>query len=181
MTHTIELPFAIGEQIWWAGDGFRQEWVTCPECAGTRVIEMIQGNGERVALDCECCRSGYEPSRGVVVRTRYEFKPVPFTPQRWRCDGDEFGFSESPPDAAHYTIVYAKDLFKDRDECLKRCAEKNAEHAAEDERRFMANLSSKRRSMAFSAHYWRGQVEKLRKELAMAEARLARCKQPKVA
>jgi hypothetical protein len=176
---TITLPFTIGETIWHAAYGCIEERIPCPECAGTRVIEMIKGNGERVALDCAECSSGYDPPRGWVTKSTLAFTPKPFTPRRWSVDGEGFTFSESEPGASCYSSAYQRDLFHSRAECEARCKEQNAENTAENERRAAAHLESKRRSLAHSASYWSGQVRRLEKDLEVARARLNRCKQPK--
>ena len=106
-----------------------------------------------------------------------EFAPTPFTPRRWSVSGEEFTFSESEPDAASYSSVYASDLFRDRSECEARCAERNAELASENQRRLLAGRESRRKSLAFSATYWSGAVKRLEAELSAARARLSRCKQ----
>ena len=181
MNNTIELPFAIGEQVWWVGHGHDTETIVCPECAGTKVIEMTKGNGERVSLDCGLCGPGYDPPRGVITRNVYNYTPTPFTPRRWDKSCGEFTFSESEPGSSCYSFSYAKDLFRDRNECQKRCDELKKELTENQERRMLANISSKRKSLAFSASYWSQQVARYRKELAAAEARLSRCKSVKAA
>lgn len=180
MRNVIELPFAIGEQVWSVGSGHDEVRVTCPECDGTKAIEMVKGNGERVTLDCGLCAPGYERPRGWITQHVYNCKPTPFTPRQWDKSCGEFTFSESNPDATCFSYAYAKDLFRDRDECQRRCDELNMEYTENQERMTLANISSKRESLAFSATYWAHEVARKRKELALAEARLARCKKPKV-
>lgn len=181
MNNTIQIPFALGVQIWWTGNNHRETWVECPECAGTKVIEMIKGNGERVSLDCELCGPGYEHPRGRVRRTIYEYRPTPFLPLRVRIDGDQFSYSESPPDANCYGSVYSTHLFATREECQIKCDEMNAEHAKADEERLIHQIKSKRKRLAFSASYWRGQIREFEKNIERAKAMLNRCKPEKTA
>lgn len=177
MSASLQIPFAIGEELWCIGDGARYEFITCRECAGTRVIEMIKGNGERVSLDCGECMHCYDPPHPGRERISiYEHKPARFIPQRIGMSGDEFTYSESPPTASCYRSRYAKDLFRSFEDCEQRCKELNEQRAAEDERRRIANLSSRRKSLAFSASYWSRKVKELRADLARTEAQLARCK-----
>jgi len=86
---SIEIPFAIGQQVWHVGSGYRQEWIECPECAGTKAITMIQGNGVQVSLACAACSAGYEPPRGVIQRTYYEHRPVQVMLRRVEVRGNE--------------------------------------------------------------------------------------------
>ncbi len=178
---TIALPLPLNVTLWWTGTGARTEQQKCPECLGTRVSEVHLANGEKYSLDCACCQSGYDPPRGYLNVTVYEYTPTPFVASRVRVDGDEYWYSESPPGASSYSSVESKDLFRTREECAARCAEKTADQAkARDEGAFR-HLESKRKSLAFSVHYWRGQVRKLTAELERAQARLNRCKQKEVA
>lgn len=172
---TIQLPFALGERLWCAAQETESRRVVCPECAGTTVIKMVKGNGESVMLDCAWCGPGYEPPTGYVDQYMPAFRPVPFTPRRWGLSGGEFTFSESDTEATAYSYRYAKDLFRDIGDCQARCIELNAEKLKEDNARTIANLSSKRKGLAFSASYWANQVRKIEKDLEVAKARLARC------
>lgn len=181
MNHTIQIPFALDVQIWWTGNGHREEWIECPECAGTKAIEMIKGNGERVSLDCALCGPGYDAPRGVIRKHIYEHEPTPFTPRRVRVDGDDFMYSESPPSASCYGSVDDKHLFATREECQTKCDEMNAARAKADDERLIHEIRSKRKSLAFSASYWQGQVRDYEKRLAQAKALLNRCRQPKTA
>lgn len=172
---TIHLPFEIGERVWQAAYETEPRRVPCPECAGTTVIQMTKGNGTVVMLDCAWCAPGYDPPSGYVTQYIPAFRPVPFTPRRWGMSGDEFTFSEADPSAQCYSFVYAKDLFKDLADCQKRCIELSARKLAEDKEREIHHLTSKRRSLAWSASYWSNQVRNLEKSLAAARERLAKC------
>lgn len=178
-TVSIKIPLPLKVQLWWCGSGARQERVQCPECLGTLVVDMRLGNGETYTLDCACCTNGYEGPYGYVTRTVHEYTPAPFTAHRVRIDGDEFYYSESLPEASCYSSVEAKDLFRTKEECQARCAEKTAEYALAQEQYAVNALASKRKSLAFSVHYWRGVAAKLEKDLERAKARINRCKQPK--
>lgn len=173
---TIELPFELGVTIWAADTSSHPEWVECPECAGTRVLTLIQGNGEQVSIDCACCRNGYEPSTGRVQTTQWRAAPRPFTPRRFRMDGDEWMFSEESPEAVAYGCYRVDRLFKDRAACQAECDRMNAEHVKHMEESMLLNLMSKRRDMAWSVHYWGRQVKDLEKNLERAKARLQVCK-----
>jgi len=172
MDATIPIPFALGEQVWWIGNGSSEEWVTCPECAGTKAITMVLGNGEQVSVACENCSAGFEPSRGVVKQTIYLHAPVPFTPRRVHVDGEEVRYSESGQGSTYYNSADAKNLFATKEECQRRCDELNVEKAKEKKDLAWQILIQNRKKMAYSAHYWTQMVSRLRKELAAAEARL---------
>jgi hypothetical protein len=174
VTASIPIPFAIGEELWWVGRGWREITETCPECAGTLVLTLIKGNGEQQSLDCNYCASGYEPPRGWVKRIVYERKPQAVKPTAVAMGRD--------PGQFRYTwfdeTIDASDLYRDRDACAARCDEMNAEHAKEQARLVVANRESKRRNLAFSSHYWSRMVKDLERDLAAARARLVVCKKP---
>lgn len=178
---TLEIPFAIGEQLWSTGHGMRTEHVTCPECAGTKVLTLIKGNGERVELNCGYCGTGYDRASGVVPVTIYEHQPTPFVPRRVDMSCGEFTYSEASPEANAYSYTYAKNLYRSREECEAACARLNAERTADDERRALLNLQHKRRALSHSASYWTQQAAKLRKDLERVEARVRVLKAPEAA
>lgn len=179
MSGAIEIPFAIGETVWSIGSGHREETVVCPECAGTKAITMIQGSGERFSLGCARCGPVYEDPRGYITRTIYEHRPERFVCARVSVDGAEVRYSEAPSSATCYTSRDSADLFRDQAECQARCDVLNAEKAAADREREIANIASKRKDLAWSVHYWQGQIRRLEKQLEAARAALAVCKEPK--
>ena len=174
---TIAIPFAIGETVWHCGYGSRVEWETCPECAGTKILTLVRGNGERVTLACAACSHGFEPPLGLVSRRIFERAPTPFLCAWVEVRGSEVRYMETTTGSG--SIVDAEDLFHDADECAARCAEINAQHAREEAQRMTANLESKRRDMAWSVFYWGRKVKGLERDLALAKARLDVCRERK--
>jgi len=176
---SIPIPFPLGERAWWTGNGHREEWVTCPECAGTRAVTMILGNGEQYSLHCDNCRAGYEPSAGVVKRTFYEHAPQQITLNRVSVDGNKIRYSQESPDATCYGVIYAEHLFARQEECQAACDRLNEQRNKEERDRAWQILLQNRQKMAWSVHYWRDRAARLRRELATVEARLAVVKQKK--
>lgn len=179
MTASIPIPFPLGVPLWWANGPHREEWIECPECCGTKVIEVVLGNGERYSLDCRCCQSGYEPPRGQIKRLIFEYRPTLFVPHRVQVYGEDVSYSESPPDALSYTSVRSEHLFTTQEECQAKCDAMNAEHAAHASDHLIRSRKRAREDLAWSAHYWGSQVRQLRKDLELAEARLNRSKELK--
>jgi uncharacterized protein YbaR (Trm112 family) len=172
---SIQIPFDIGEQVWWVGRGHHEEWITCPECNGDKALTLIQGNGEKVSINCACCSLGYEPPTGTIKRNYYHFEPQEFICRTADLSFDDFRYTNNYGDN-----VNVKDsLFKTKEECQKRCEELNAEKEKDEERRLLVNTESKRRDMAWSVHYWGRKVGDLKKELEFAQKRLSACKQKK--
>ena len=173
---SVPIPFAVGEEVWWVGSGYRKETVICPECCGTKAITMILGNGETVSLDCAMCGPGYNRPTGTIDRTDYRHVPQRIAPTTVRVDGEEITYHTPAPGGGYY-VMYIHDMFTDEQECQVRCDELNQKKAMEEERRIISTRNSKRKDMAFSVTYWRGQVKRLEDELHQAKARLSVSKQ----
>jgi hypothetical protein len=133
-------------------------------------LTLIRGNGEQVSLDCNYCQIGYDPPRGYVEHNRYHYTPEQFVCRR--VTGISHGEVE-------YSDAPASALFRDKDACAVRCEELNEQRSKEDAARRLANLSSKRHSLAHSVHYWGRQVKELQRDLEVAQAKLAVCPKPK--
>lgn len=175
----LEIPFELGVPIWVAECNTHQRWIECPECCGTKALTLINGNGVEVSLECRCCQDGYDPPKGIVRSHVWEARPKPFTPRRFRCDGEEWMFSESEPDAASCGSFPVDRLFKDRDDCQRKCDQMNAEHAKEQAQSLIHQVTRGRRDVAWSVHYWGRQVKELEASLERARARLSACKDRK--
>lgn len=177
---TVQVPFGIGDTVWKCGHEYQETWIECPDCAGTRAITLVLGNGTQQSMDCNRCQIGYDRPSGMVKHVVYDSQPTRFVCRRivgW-TDGLP-DYTESEECESGYSYAHSKDLYTDKAECEKACAERNAERKANDERIVIANIASKRRSLAFSSHYWAGKVKTLERELEAARARLAACKQPR--
>jgi hypothetical protein len=172
MKGAIEIPYAIGSDLWWVGYGGREDWVTCPECAGTKVVRLTLGNGEQYEIDCRACSVGYDPPSGVVKHHVYEHRPTPFHARRVEIWGNSFRYGEESPESGCWRPVEVGDLYESREECAARCEALNQERAAQEATRQIQNLASKRRDLAWSVHYWRGQKRRLERELASVNGRL---------
>ena len=177
MSATIPIPFAIGETVWHAGYGSTETFDECPECAGTKTLTLIQGNGERVSLACACCSSGYDPSRGYVKRSVSARTPHPVTLGSISLRGAEITYFEGEYPSG--TCLNPQDLFRDQAECQKRCDALNPDADAQEHNRLIANMMDKRGKMAWSVHYWGRKVKDLERNLKAARARLGLCKERK--
>lgn len=175
MKGNIEIPFALGTPLWWTGYGSRDEWITCEECQGTKASIVMLANGETYSLDCAACSCGYDPPRGVVKHTFMEYKPTLFIPRRVDMSFGELRYGQEDPESSCWRPVEVSKLYESREECEAACGPLNeAQHKTEKER-VLCNMKSKRRNMAFSVHYWRGQLARSRKDAEAAEERLHVC------
>ena len=173
MSASIPIPFAIGDELWWATINTRKEREVCPDCLGTCTVALVLANGSTHVLGCGNCDWGMEGPHGWVQRSESCFEPQPFIPRRVWMSGEDIYYSEAAPDATCYTSANVKDLFASREECEAACVQRNAERRAEEEKRFFAATNRKRQDKANSVSYWRREAERLRKDLARVEAYLA--------
>lgn len=51
--------FNIGDKVWYATSGSREQKVLCPECFGKRQLRVILGDDSEVLIPCEGC--SYRP------------------------------------------------------------------------------------------------------------------------
>ena len=172
MGNSIEIPFAVGEQVYWIGYFGREEARECPECCGTKFLTMIQGNGVQVRIDCACCSRGFDGPIGVVKVQVLEHKPTPVTLGEVRVDGKKFSYGINDRGGS----VDSDVLFRLEADCLACCEKKNSENAKYREEQAISHLKSKRREMAWSVHYWQGQVRRFRDDLKRVEDMLGVCK-----
>jgi hypothetical protein len=177
MSGTIEIPFNIGETVYWIGNGYAEEMIQCPECLGTKTIKMVQANGKEFQIDCAGCSVGFERSTGQVKRGVWNHRPTLFTPRRVEISGAEVRYSEADPTANCYSCVNAKELFRLEAECLVACDKANEEKAEALRGNEIARLKSKKRDMAWSVHYWQSVISNLERDLENARARLGVCKE----
>ncbi len=173
MTATVEIPFAEGQEVWWAGNASEKVTVECPECCGTRAITMVKGNGEEVSLACGMCSLGFDPPRGTITEWVWNHAPQKLTL------GPLTSVDNHGPDGATrycYGSFRSEDLFNNEGPCQLDCNRRNTERAEQVEKQAIARLESKRSNLAHSASYWATQCRTIREDLKRAEARLAACK-----
>jgi hypothetical protein len=180
MPITIDAPFEIGQRVWKATLWPHTVREVCPDCDGQKYITVIQGNGSQYTLDCRCCQSGYDTPKGYVERTVYKSEPTEFTCRRVDISGMEIRYGDDSPSASCWHPVEVKDLFLTKEEAQMRADELNAERTEWEKRQAIANLSSKRKDLAWSAHYWGSQVKRLREDLERTEERLNACKKKRI-
>lgn len=168
---TLEIPFAVGSEVWWIGPAWRQEEITCPECLGQRRIKVVLPTGDEYMLKCCACGGQWGEPRGLVTVTRHEHIPRRITLDRVESI-DMAAESRVTYRTANGILVYSHHLYLDEGECRSACETRNAEMDAEDERRAIATMLHGRERLAWSAHYWRGQLQKAEANVVLARERL---------
>lgn len=165
----VEIPFAVGSQVWWVGPQYREERITCPECSGERTITLTLGNGSPHVLDCAWCSRGCNPPSGTIARTVCGYEPIEVILKRVMFSGEEPYYVV---DAGRGSTAQPEDLFVSYAECVAACETKRAKFQDDHDKRELAQLLSKRRDLAWSVSYWRNERKKRLDELARIEATL---------
>lgn len=173
MEQSIRIPFALGVQCWTVRQRNYPEWVTCPECVGTKFLTLTLGNGAQHQVACGNCAPGYDAPRGVVKTCEYQNYAETFTPVRVTdLRGDEVMYTDAPEGASAYSCTSSTRMFATQAEAEAAAAKMNEEHAAAMQKQILTNLMHKRRDLAWSVSYWRQKVAGLRRDLERAEERL---------
>ena len=58
--------------VWQATYGAEEKWIPCPDCLGQKYAKVTFADGSEVTVECEGCKRGYEPSRGVICTHEYQ-------------------------------------------------------------------------------------------------------------
>ncbi len=169
---TISMPFAIGETVWHVGGHYRDEYPVCPDCAGTKFVTMVLGNGTTHTLDCACC-GGYNPPTGRMKVSRFVYEPEEITLARVTgFDKGDVEYTNAPEGASCYNIFNSSNMFRDKAACEAVCEKKRIEKDAAEEKNALARAKSRGRSMAYSVSYWRSQAARHKQDWEDAERRL---------
>lgn len=170
---TLEIPFAIGETVWHAGNRYIEEYPVCPDCAGQKYVTLKLGNGDEHTLDCRCCGIGYDPPTGRMKVNRFIYEPEEITLARvTHFDKDGVGYTNAPVEASSYSTYHSSSLFRDKLQCEAVCEKMRAEKAAQEEENALARAKSRGRDMAYSVSYWRSRAAQHKKDWEDAERRL---------
>ena len=66
MTH-----YKIGDRAWLPFAETREITMTCPVCAGTKVVTLTLGSGDTATLPCDFCGKGFEGPQGYIKEWQY--------------------------------------------------------------------------------------------------------------
>ena len=162
----METKFNIGDKVWVALAEQQEKKVECPECCGKRKLQVILGDGTVVSIDCECCKYGYEGSRGFIQTNEFYVRVEPDT-----ITGAEIEFSKIRYKLqTHYTE--SANIFATKEEAEARSAVQVIEQAAREAIR-MKQKERQEKSWAWNAAYHRREIRDFKKRIAYHEAKLA--------
>jgi hypothetical protein len=169
--------YKVGDVVWKASCYWGGEHVPCPVCFGDKVVIVVLGNKNRVLTECKCCKLGYCPPTGTVKSYGYIARPVQHRVTEVRTTKTEEG--ESVEYLAGNNILYANSTFGTEEAAMEKCEEL----AMAAERSAINALRHKKKEAIshaiYSIGYHRGEVTRLKKEVARHEAAIIITKEEK--
>ena len=161
MSHTLELPFQIGDIYWLPGFHPEQVEVPCPVCAGQKRVTLILGSGEELQVACECCSAGFLAPRGVIAEWQHEPRATKFEVAgvrslhagRWEVESATGG------------VCWFSDLCATQADALRVATTQVARQHEENMRRRQRNRREVNR-VSWSVNYHRKQIAELERSIA---------------
>ena len=74
----MDKVYKVGDWVWYATYDSEEIKVPCPVCYGNKVVTVILGNGDEVAVECDYCGKGWQNALGYVT----EYQRIPKAEQR---------------------------------------------------------------------------------------------------
>jgi len=165
----------IGDKVWMARWGQREERIVCPVCYGRLAVVLTLGNGDNVALACDFCGHGLEPPCGTIPdwHDNPEAELIEITSRNMRDDNGTEKWSY------HFKVhfcVDSEDLFDSEADAMAYAVEKTAEQTESNWRRMETRKNGGYRSYAWNAGYHMREAADHRKQAEYHDARAVVCK-----
>lgn len=156
----------IGSTAWLATHDHEDDWLVCPDCAGTKHLRVLLPDDTMLTIPCAGCAAGYDPPRGYVkaYKRTPRAKLVTITGFEVTNEKTEYHTSE-------HWHVRADNLFDVEADALA-AAEKIAADADERERKQIAEKEKPSRTWAWHVHYHRNCIKRAEKEIEYHSAKL---------
>lgn len=170
----------IGDTAWVARAAPVETWVICPDCCGQKALTIIFGDGTQASIECENCKRGYEPPRGVVVL--HEYKPV--------VEPNTITGMDQRQEGANMKVQYwsgcsgfdGENAFATIEEAQARANELMAIRAKEEKEAFEKGKYNRDKTWAWNASYHRKCLKEAQRNIEYHTAKLnvakAKSKEP---
>jgi hypothetical protein len=166
--------FNLGDEVWVVHMVTKMIKETCPDCFGDKLLTVVLGNGEVVAIDCSRCGQGYNPPTGVVeIRT---FGPdvkqgviagVEISEQKEKY---QLSASDSISDFSYYSYD-VDNIFLDRERAEERAKER-AEELSQQQREKILRKERDGRTWAWNVSYHRHEIRRAEKSIEYHKEKL---------
>jgi hypothetical protein len=157
--------FNIGDTVFHANYSMGEQWVTCPDCFGTKTLKVILGDGTEYVIDCAGCSHGCTPPSGQVKRYAHSsfIEEVVISGVQQTDKGYEY--------RSYYHILSGENVFATREEAEARAAELITIKDQEEQER-LQRKEKDTRSWAWHVHYHRDKIRRAKTEIEYSEKKL---------
>ena len=123
--------YNIGDKVWYASFGTREEKVPCPVCYGNKKVIVILGNQDEVEVECDYCKKGWMGAQGYVIEYLQLPKVEPHTITGRRVEEGIDGEKVEYHDGNSY--LYSDNIFDTKEEALDCATQLVEEHNKKEE------------------------------------------------
>ena len=153
------MKYKIGDTAWYAQRKYQEKWIICPHCFGSRALTVILGDDSTVSIDCDCCRYGFEGSKGYIKHGEHLEDVREVIIERIELNQNELTYGHSQS----YSCKES-ELFDTKEEAINRANELAEEYKQEELRR-VQNKDKLDRNWAWHVKYHREAIKRAEKEL----------------
>ena len=65
--------FKLGDEVYFVYPESVERREVCPDCCGSKFVTITMGDGTQYTVDCEGCKSGYDPPRGFITEWDHSY------------------------------------------------------------------------------------------------------------
>jgi len=172
----IETPFTVGKTYYKAKSHCEQKQVPCPVCAGTRVVVVLDGFGNRWSVDCDSCGLGHVYARGFI--SEYDWTPgtEPFT----ICEVVSFSHGEWYVRDKFGAQMNWNSLYETQEEALVASQKHMTDSIEHNHRTWAAKKQSDLKKATWTLRYHQEAIRKFKKQLEWHESKIAQLKLEKM-
>ena len=158
--------FTLGDKAWGIRATKDQVRVTCPDCLGKKALTVILGDDSQVSIDCDCCKWP-GPHQGTVADYIWQGQIVQVT-----IEGVGQSLKAAIQYSTHPWCQQEYGLFHTEEDAQAGLQLARTEHEAREKHK-LESKDKPHKSWAFHVQYHRSQVERAKKDLAYATAKLS--------
>lgn len=160
------MRFEIGQQVWRATFGTRENFVTCPDCGGTGRLRVTFHDETQVSIHCQNCALGYDPPTGRIRVYDRRAEAVKTTITGMEVEGTEVQWRT----ADSYRVEDC-DIFDNEADCLV-AAQAKAEQFDLEERERVFKKEKDTRTWAWNASYHRKAIKEAQRQIEYHTSKL---------
>lgn len=166
--------FKIGDTIYIARYDKNETWAMCPDCFGSGQLTVVMGDESKVSIACECCKHGWEGSKGKIkiyeCQPRAEKTTVSSLDIKVTAQGEivEYHFNQHN---CGYSVVSEEKVFATEAEALEYAKGLKADADSEEAVRLHRKLKTEKK-WAWHVSYYRKMLRDAKNQIESATASL---------